>query len=105
MTKLDEFMAQMQVFNEHIEALGLLNVHELEPILSFKELCELYEMENPGRATKSLMSELVGFQMLNREASKDLAKAFLLSHKAEFLEGYLDEPVPAKDNPVRDIQE
>ena len=43
--------------------------------------------------------------MLNREASKDLAKAFLLSHKAEFLEGYLDEPVPAKDNPVRDIQE
>ena len=39
MAKLDEFMARVQEFDQHIEAIGLLNVHEMnEPLINLFEL-------------------------------------------------------------------
>ena len=80
-----QFMQKVQDFNLHIAELNLLKVSELEPVISFKELCTLYESKNLGKATSSLMNELLNFQMLRRTATKEDAISFMLEHKAEFL--------------------
>jgi len=70
--------------NAEIEALGLLNVHQVRPVLDGKQICALYEVK-PGKLLKPLIDELLTFQILEPQATKEDAEAFMVAKKAEFL--------------------
>ena len=65
LARLEEIKTQMQVLNNEIELLGLNDVHEVKPLLSFNELSALYEMSNMGRLVKPLQKELISFHILD----------------------------------------
>ena len=82
-------MEKQSAFNEAISALNLTDIHNVRPILDGKELCTLYGVK-PGKLVKPLLDELISFQILHPQASKDDAEAYLMGKKGEFLAKHAD---------------
>ena len=75
--------------NAKIDDIGLTDVHNTRPLLDGKQICALYEIK-PGKMIKPLLDELLSFQILHPEASKEDAQAYLIGKKAEFIAKYGD---------------
>ena len=85
---LSDIMATLQALNEDIERMGLNNIHEIKHLLSFNELSQLYGVSKLGKLVKPLLDELIRWQILNLQATKEEAMAFMLSQKAVFIAKY-----------------
>ena len=52
-------------------------------------ICSLYEIK-PGKLLKPLTDELISFQILHTDATKEDAETYLSGKKAEFIAKYSD---------------
>ena len=77
-------MAKYEALNAMIKTIGLTDVHNTRPLLDGKQICALYEIK-PGKMIKPLLDELLSFQILQPEATKDDAQEYLLGKKSEFM--------------------
>ena len=82
--KLSAILAKQRALNEVISAMGLTEVHNVRPILDGKAICALYEIR-PGKMIKPLLDELLSFQILHPEATKEDAETYLSGKKSELL--------------------
>lgn len=82
--KLSSILAKQSALNGAISAMGLTGVHSMRPVLDGKAICGLYEI-SPGKLIKPLLDELLSFQILHPEATRDDAETYLRGKKSELL--------------------
>ena len=61
----------------------------MRPALDGKQICALYEVR-PGKHLKPLLDELISFQIIEPQATKEDAETYLIGKKAEFMAKYCD---------------
>ena len=64
---IDGIQERQRALNAEIEACGLTDVHLVKSVLDGKAICALYEVK-PGKILKSLLDELLTFQILQPQA-------------------------------------
>ena len=85
--KLDVIIAKQKTMNQIIKFNRLDNIANAKPIIWGKDIFAAMDIK-PGHIMKHINVEVINFQILNSDATKEEAGAYLKENKDVFIEKY-----------------